>query len=357
MNGFQYYQAVGKGNQSVLQFFPTAEGYVNVTGGTAFNYVYNYTDHLGNVRLSYQKESNGTLKVLEENNYYPFGLKHTGYNNTNVANPNYKYKYNGKELQDEFNINLYDYGARNYDPAIGRWFNIDPLAEKFQELSPYNYAVNNPVIFIDPDGKSPIIGAVLNAFTEYASIVGSKMVFEDMSFTQANKSLTWQDGLDIGIAAGFGAASGAIDGGVTNFAKWAANPRNQKIIVKLLEVGVGALESSLKEIYKDGDFNLGSVLSGALAEVGLGSLMKHGEYKKVADQASNKASVYEKKAVELSSRKSPNNKLINNAQQKAQAETKKAKSFKKLDSSGQVINWTILKATGSKVQNETKKQK
>lgn len=223
-------------------------------------------------------------------------------------------------------------------------------------MQPYIYCANNPVLFVDPDGKNPIIGAALNAFTEYASIVGSKMVFQNMSFTQANKSLTWQDGLDIGIAASFGAASGAIDGGITYFAKWVANPRNQKILVKFLEVGVGAIESSLKEIYKDGDFDLGSVLYGALAEVGLGSLVKHGEYKKVADQASNNASVYEKKAVELSSRKSPNEKLINKAQQKAQAESKKAKSFKKLDASGQAINGTILKATGSKIQNETKRK-
>ena len=145
LGGFQYV------NNS-LQFFPTAEGYVNVTNGTAFSYVYNYTDHLGNVRLSYQKEANGSLKVLEENNYYPFGLKHSGYNNTNLANANYKYKYNGKELQTDLDINLYDYGARNYDPAIGRWFNIDPLAEKSRRFSPYTYALNNPVYFIDPDG-------------------------------------------------------------------------------------------------------------------------------------------------------------------------------------------------------------
>ncbi|WP_312357587.1 DUF6443 domain-containing protein [Empedobacter sp.] len=145
LGGFQYV------NNS-LQFFPTAEGYVNVTGGTTFNYVYNYTDHLGNVRLSYQKEANGTLKVLEENNYYPFGLKHKGYNNTNLANTNYKYKYNGQELQEELGLNWTAMDFRNYDASIGRFMSQDGLAEVMPDWTPYRFSFNNPIYFSDPTG-------------------------------------------------------------------------------------------------------------------------------------------------------------------------------------------------------------
>jgi RHS repeat-associated protein len=119
---------------------------------TRFGYIYNYTDHLGNVRVSYAKNpTTNKLEILEENNYYPFGLKHQGYNTLNLQ-AGYKYKYNGKELQEELGLDVYDYGARNYDAAIGRWMNIDPLAEMSRRYSPYTYALNNPVYFIDPDG-------------------------------------------------------------------------------------------------------------------------------------------------------------------------------------------------------------
>lgn len=156
LGGYQY-------QNTVLQFFPTAEGYVKntpVSGTNTYSYVFNYTDHLGNTRLSYTKDTTtGSLKILEENNYYPFGLKHNSYNVDNFQ-PGYKYKYNGKELQDENiggnQLNMYDYGARNYDPALGRWMNVDPLAETSMQFSPYTYALDNPVFFIDPDGMESV---------------------------------------------------------------------------------------------------------------------------------------------------------------------------------------------------------
>ncbi|WP_435624306.1 DUF6443 domain-containing protein [Flagellimonas sp.] len=137
-----------------LQFFNHAEGYVTPDGSGGYDYVYQYKDHLGNVRLSFI-DNNGTTEIVEENNYYPFGLKHKGYNEAvsplgnSVAN---KWKYNGMELDESLGLETYDFGARNYDPALGRWMNIDPLAEQMRRHSPYNYAYNNPVAFIDPDG-------------------------------------------------------------------------------------------------------------------------------------------------------------------------------------------------------------
>ncbi len=136
---------------SSLKFFNHPEGYVDAENG--YDYVYQYKDHLGNVRLSYQ-DNNGTLDILEENNYYPFGLKHKGYNEigTPFYNPALKKTYNGKEFQDELGLNWHDYGARNYDASLGKWMNIDPLAEKYFKTSPFTYAMNNPILFIDPDG-------------------------------------------------------------------------------------------------------------------------------------------------------------------------------------------------------------
>lgn len=147
-SGFQY-------EGPVLKFFPTPEGYVEYNNGT-FTYIYQYKDHLGNVRLSYKNVGTTTpsLQIVEESSYYPFGLKQKVAGEV-VNQTGYKYKYNGKELQDELGLNFYDYGARNYDAALGRWMNIDPLAEKFPGWSPYSFCYNNPMRFTDPTGMAP----------------------------------------------------------------------------------------------------------------------------------------------------------------------------------------------------------
>lgn len=159
LDGYQY-EKINTGAVD-LKFFPTAEGYVQ-PNGSSYKYFFQYKDHIGNVRLTYQdKQNDGIVDITdieEENNYYPFGMKQKGYNNNASSNTALKYKYNGKEIQDELALNFYDFGARNYDPAIGRWMNIDPLAEVARRFSPYTYANNNPVFFIDPDGMIVING-------------------------------------------------------------------------------------------------------------------------------------------------------------------------------------------------------
>src|SRR5690554_7439755 len=128
----------------------------------------------GNIRLKYTAHpQTGETQSLEESHYYPFGLEHQGYQpnhkiiglegpganvtiiptSPNVGDP-YKYKFGGKEYQEEFDINVYDFGARNYDAALGRWMNVDPLAEEFFSWNPYHYVHNNPLRFIDPTGMS-----------------------------------------------------------------------------------------------------------------------------------------------------------------------------------------------------------
>ncbi len=107
------------------------------------------TDHLGNTRVTFNQ--NG--EVLQTDSYYPFGMSIESLSNTNNALEN-KYKYNGKEFQDDFNLDWHDYGARFYDAQIGRFHTLDPMAEKFYFQTTYCYAANNPIMFIDYNGEN-----------------------------------------------------------------------------------------------------------------------------------------------------------------------------------------------------------
>ena len=138
---------------SSLKFFNHSEGYVDADNGV-YKYVYQYKDHLGNVRLSYKdSDNNGSVtssEILEENNYYPFGLKHKGYNNNPTASGiALDFTYNGKEFDESLNLNTFDLGARHMDPALGRFMTIDPMADFVNYQSPYAVADNNPIQNID----------------------------------------------------------------------------------------------------------------------------------------------------------------------------------------------------------------
>lgn len=167
---------------------------------------------MGNVRLTYaDSDGNGSInpasEIISEKNYYPFGLEHKGYNNVVSSNSNsvaQNFGYNGKENNPELGIEWMDFSARNYDPALGRWMNIDPLAEQMRRHSPYNFAFDNPVYFIDPDGMKPqgccpnpfagtgagianavknridnVTTSVCNFFSDVGSAIGNALDFSD----------------------------------------------------------------------------------------------------------------------------------------------------------------------------------
>ncbi len=121
----------------------TEEGYITFNGTTPV-YHYYLKDHQGNNRVVLNQD--GTVEQV--NHYYPFG----GLMGESTAGGVQPYKYNGKELDRMHGLDLFDYGARHYDAAIGRWWTMDPLAGKYYEMSPYNYCANSPVRFIDPNG-------------------------------------------------------------------------------------------------------------------------------------------------------------------------------------------------------------
>ena len=120
----------------------TGEGYLNRSNGT---YHFFLTDHQGNVRVV--TDAAGS-QAEEVNHYYPFGALFVTSSNVQP------YKYNGKEAYSQQNLDLYDYGARLYDPLTARFTTSDPLCEKYYHISPYAYCAGNPVNFVDPDGRA-----------------------------------------------------------------------------------------------------------------------------------------------------------------------------------------------------------
>ncbi len=151
IDGYEY-----KNNQ--LKYIATNEGFIKFENNQ-YHYVYQHKDQIGNVRLTYQDSNkNGIIEnteILNESNYYPFGLKHGHYNQlaNNFSNslvPNAGFNGQAHLVDLEANLSLMDF--RMYDGALGRFLGVDLLADWFTNQSPYHFGYNNPISFIDPTG-------------------------------------------------------------------------------------------------------------------------------------------------------------------------------------------------------------
>ena len=134
------------------------------TTENAFANVYQYKDHLGNIRLSYtDNNGDGNInqnEIVEEKNYYPFGLQHKGYNDnySSIGSSTAEKKgFANEELEEELGKNMIAYQWRDYDPASGRFNKTDRFAEKYVEISPYHYTYNNPIKYREIAGDSILV--------------------------------------------------------------------------------------------------------------------------------------------------------------------------------------------------------
>jgi RHS repeat-associated protein len=149
INGIEY-------DGTVIEAIYHAEGRASLQGST-YRYEYTLRDHpevnsgqaLGNSRVMFADLNSDNevdeTEILQQNHYYPFGMNMEG---SWSAGTN-KYQYNGKEIDNEFGLDWYHYGARMYDPAIARFTGVDPIASDFPHVTTYNYAENEPVVHID----------------------------------------------------------------------------------------------------------------------------------------------------------------------------------------------------------------
>ena len=245
-----YYRSVMVyGSDNKLLYMLTPEGTVSRTEGSAgTSYTYNYfkTDHLGSTRVMLSAVD-GTLQASQTTDFYPFGLAFE-YSNLNKN----KYLFSGKELQDGLvgssMLEWYDFGARFYDPVLGRWFNVDPAA---QVANPYLFCGNSPMMYIDQDGRlfwmipAIAIGAAIGAASYTLSVALSPGGFDNWNWGGFFQSI------------GIGAVSGAVTSGIGQIFGTAGNFLNE--VGRGLAHGVA--QGGLSEL-QGGNFLTGLVSGG-----------------------------------------------------------------------------------------------
>ena len=183
--------------------------------GASPEYLFFLRDHLGSVRVV--ARSNG--KAVQVNHYYPYGMAYAsgrmsgnaeahpvtgeggnvidgdleiggGTGGMELARPgaSQPYRFLGNELYTSNSLGLYDFSARMYDPALGRFLSVDPMAERYYSMNPFTYCEGNPAIYADPDGQNPIIGALIGAGIDY-----SFQVYNNIKDGKRGKDAFWDN--------------------------------------------------------------------------------------------------------------------------------------------------------------------
>ena len=124
-----------------------------IAAGSVVTPSYQITDHLGSVRVMFADKN----RVLAQNDYYAFGKSHANPLLRKTSDMSNRYLFNGKERQTTGSVGFLDYGARMLDDEWVRWWSMDNKAEKYSSISPYAYCLNNPILFVDPDGNDIVI--------------------------------------------------------------------------------------------------------------------------------------------------------------------------------------------------------
>ena len=191
-----------KNGQPVMYRF--SGGYFAFDNGALSDCHYYIQDYLGSNRMVVSK--GGSVK--QSNHYYPYGGIIGGIDFNPTLQP---YKFEDKELDRTYGLDWYDIHARQYDPVVPSWHTIDPLAEKYYYISPYAYCANNPVNYMDTDGKKIYIPknyqskilAMINSFSSTQYRVDEKgfMCVDDAIENNINGSVHYSERLDATISA------------------------------------------------------------------------------------------------------------------------------------------------------------